>query len=131
MPDQHQHHDPHARQQKVTRSRAHQAREQLAAGGLSHQERRQLRAVTRVRDMVARRRRTEFRHVIIVAAGAIAAMAIVAAASGLIPAIEAAGGQGTAGTFVVGNQACLPRRGGCAWSGTFQSPGGGLIQHVN
>jgi hypothetical protein len=131
VPDQHQHHDPHGRPQKVSRSQASQAREQLAAGGLSHQERRQLRGVTRIRDTAARRRRMELRHFIIVAAGTIAAMAIVAGASGLIPAIQAASGGGTAGTFVVGNQGCMPRKGGCAWSGTFQSPGGALIQHVN
>jgi hypothetical protein len=131
VPDQHQHHDPHTRQQRVSRSEANHAREQLAAGGLSHQERRQLRSVTRLRDTAARRRRTEFRHFIIVAAGTIAAMAIVAGATGLIPALEAASGQGKAGTFVVGTQACLPHKGGCAWSGTFRSPGGALVQHVN
>jgi hypothetical protein len=129
MPDQHP--DPRSRQRKISRRQAEEARQQLAAGGLTHQERRQLRSVTRVRAAAARRRRTEFRHFIIVAAGAIAAMAIVAGALGLIPAIQASSGQGTVGTFVVGNQPCMPRRGGCAWSGTFQSPGGALVEHVN
>lgn len=66
----------------------------------------------------------------IVGGGAIAAMAVVAAALGLVPAIEAASGQGTAGTFVVGSQVCVNHRGGCGWSGTFQSPDGVTVQHV-
>jgi hypothetical protein len=122
-------HSP-ARQQKVSRKQADEAREQLAAGGLSHQERRKLRSVTGARDAGARRRHREFRHLIIVVAGVLAAMALVAGASGLIPAIEATSGQGTAGTFVVGTQPCFIYRGGCAWSGTFQSRDG-TMQHVD
>jgi hypothetical protein len=122
--------DSSARRRKVSRRQADEAREQLAAGGLSHQERRKLRSVTGAWDAAARRRRREFRHLVIVAAGAMAAMAVVAAAVGLVSAIEAAGGQGAAGTFVVGNQPCLRYRGGCAWSGTFQSRDGNIVQHV-
>lgn len=108
-----QHPGSPARQQKPGRSQAQQARRQLSAGGLSHQ-----------------RRRGEFRHLIIVAAGTIAAMAIVAAGVGLVSAIEAAGGQGTAGTFIVG-QPCIHQKGGCAWTGTFQSPNGATVQHAS
>jgi hypothetical protein len=130
VPQQHSH--PPARQRKVSRRQADQARDQLAAGGLSHQERRRLRAVTSISDAAAGRRRRELRHLLIVAAGTIAAMAVVAAGLGLVPAIEAAGRQGTAGTFVPGNQPCLTNRGGgCAWSGTFRSRGGATVQHVS
>lgn len=115
---------------KVSRRQADEAREQLAEGGLSHQERRRLRSVTGAWDATARRRRGEFRHLIIIAAGTIAAMAVVAATVGLLPAIEASSGQGTAGTFVVGRQSCFMGRRGCGWSGTFQSPGGVTVQHV-
>jgi len=87
--------------------------------------------VTGAWEDAARRRRREFRHLVIVAAGAIAAMAVVAGAVGLVPAIEAASGQGTAGTFIVGNQPCFLRRGGCAWSGMFRWPDGATVQHVS
>jgi hypothetical protein len=125
-----QHYDPHARQRKVSKRQADQAREQLAAGGLSHQERRKLRAVTGVRAAAERRHHRQFRHLIIVGAGAVVAMAAIAAMTGLVPAIEAAGGQGTAGTFIVGAP-CVTPRNGCVWSGQFQSPGGATVQHVN
>src|SRR5271169_383890 len=101
-----QHSDAPARQRKVSRRQADEAREQLAAGGLSHQERRRLRALTGAWDAAARRRHREFKHLIIIAAGTLAAMAVVAAGVGLVSAIESASGQGTAGTFVVGNQPC-------------------------
>jgi hypothetical protein len=120
-----------ARRRKVSRSQADEAREQLAAGGLSHQERRRLRSVTSARDEASRRHRREFRHLVIVAAGVIAAMAVVGGALGLVPAIQAASGQGTAGTFIVGYQPCLSRKAGCPWSGTFRSPHGAAVQHVN
>jgi hypothetical protein len=88
--------------------------------------------VTRISEAAADRRHREFRRFLIVAAGAIAAMAVVAAALGLVPAIEAASRQGTAGTFVPGNQPCLTNRGGgCAWSGTFRSRDGATVQHVS
>jgi hypothetical protein len=122
---------PPGRRRKVSRKQAEEAREQLAAGGLTHQERRKLRSVAGARDAAARRRRGQFRHLVFVGGGVIAAMAVVAAAVGLIPAIEASSGQGTAGTFVVGTQPCFRYRAGCAWSGTFQSPDGVTVQHVN
>jgi hypothetical protein len=120
---------PHARQGKTSRRQANEAREQLAAGGLTHQQRRELRSEIRERDTVTRRRRGEFRHVMIVVAGALAAMVVVAAAVGLISAIEAASGHGVTGTFVAGNQSCV-RRAGCAWWGTFRSPDGETFPHV-
>jgi hypothetical protein len=120
-----------ARRPRVSRRQAGEAREQLAAGGLSHQERRKLRAVTSARDAAARRHRGTARHLVIVAAGAIAAMVVVAATVGLIAAIQAASGHGSAGTFIVGNQPCLLRKGGCAWAGMFRSPNGAIVQHVD
>jgi ferric-dicitrate binding protein FerR (iron transport regulator) len=120
----------HNQQRKVSRRQAAEARAELAAGGLSHQERRKLRAMAGARDAVARRRRGEFRHLIIVAAGTIAAMAVVAAAVGLVPAIEASSGHGTAGTFIVGNQPCINPRAGCLWPGIFRAPDGVTVQHV-
>jgi hypothetical protein len=124
-----QHPGPAARQPKVSRRQANEARAELAAGGLTHQERRKLRAVTRARDAAAGLRRGELKHLIIVAAGAIAVMAVVTAATGLISAINAASGQGKAGTFIVGNQPCIARRGGCAWPGAFRS-GDGVTMNV-
>jgi ferric-dicitrate binding protein FerR (iron transport regulator) len=121
---------PSGRTQKVSRRQAADARDQLAAGGLSHQERRKLRSVAGARDLAVHRRHGQARHLLIVGAGAIAAMAVVAGALGLVPAIEAAGGQGRAGTFIVGSQVCVNRRGGCGWSGTFKSPDGVTVQHV-
>jgi hypothetical protein len=56
-------------------------------------------------------------------------MAVAGGALGLIPAIEAASGQGTVGTFIVGSQPCFTR-GGCPWLGTFRSPGGAIVEHV-
>jgi hypothetical protein len=85
--------------------------------------------VTGAREAAASHRRTEFKRVVIIAAGAIAAMAVAAAVLGLVPAIEAASRQGTPGTFIVGNQPCITR--GCFWSGTFQpQDGGATVQHV-
>ena len=118
-----------ARRRKVSRRQAEEAREQLAAGGLSHQERRTLRSVTGAWNSAARRRRGEFRHLIIVGAGTIAVMAVVGATLGFVPAIEASSGQGTPGTFIVGNQPCASRH-ACGWSGTFQSRDGDTVQHV-
>jgi hypothetical protein len=70
--------------------------------------------MTGARDAAARRRRRELKHLVIVVAGAIAAMAVVAGATGLVSAIEAAIGQGAPGTFIPGNRPCLIRKGGCA-----------------
>jgi hypothetical protein len=124
-----QHPGPRAGQSKASRRQANEAREQLAAGGLSHQERRKLRSEIRERDAATRRRRGEFKHVMIVVAGVAAAMVVVGAAVGLIPAIEAATGHGVTGTFVAGNQSCV-RRAGCAWWGTFRSRDGDTDAHV-
>jgi hypothetical protein len=131
VPNQ-QHSHPPASKRKVSRKRADEARQQLAAGGgLSHQERRQLRSVANARDALARRRRGEVRHIVIIAAGALAGMAIVGAALGLPSALEASSGQGMAGTFIVGNQPpCLNRRVGCLPSGIFRARDGVTIQHV-
>ena len=85
--------------------------------------------MTGARDSAARRRRGEFRHLVIVAVGAVAAMAVVASAVGLVSAIEAASGQGAAGTFVVGSHQCFVSR-GCAWSGMFLPRDGSAVQHV-
>ena len=119
-----------ARQQKVSRKQADQAREQLAAGGLSHQERRKLRAVTGAWDTAASSRRGKVRHLTIVVAGTVVAMALVGVVGGLVPAVEASSGHGTAGTFIVGNQPCISRRAGCRWSGTFRSDDGVTMHHV-
>jgi uncharacterized membrane protein len=124
-----QHSGPHTRQAKASRRQASEARGQLAGGGLSHQERRRLRSVIRARDETARRRRLEFRHIAIVLAGTLAAMAVIAASLGLISAIEAARGQGTIGTFVVGFSSCS-RRTGCTWVGTFRSPDSNTVSDV-
>jgi hypothetical protein len=126
VPDQHSH--PPSRPGKVSRKQANDAREQLAGGGLSHQERRKLRSEIGARDAVAGRRRGEFRHIVIVIAGVVAAMAVVAGAVGLVPAIEAATGHGEAGTFIVGNQKCLRRS--CPWSGAFRAADGNTVPHV-
>jgi hypothetical protein len=124
-----QHSGPHPRQPKASRRQASEARQQLAAGGLSHQDRRRLRSVIRARGETARRRRLEFRHVIIAVAATVAAMLVIAASVGLVSAIEAARGQGTTGTFVVGYSSCSGRT-GCLWVGTFRSPGGGTVPDV-
>lgn len=115
---------------KVSRKQAHDAQEQLASGGLTHQERRRLRSVAGAWDAAARRRRREIKHLAIVAAGAIAVMALIGTVLGLGPAIEAANGQGAAGTFMPGHQPCLIRKGGCVWSGTFRLRDGQIVQNV-
>lgn len=124
-----QHSHAPARQQKVSRGQAEEARGQLAAGGLTHQERRKLRAVTAARDAAARRHRGEFRHVVIIVAGIIAAMALVAFPVGLVSAIQASGGEGTPGTFIVRSEVCLNSR-VCPWPGIFRARDGQIVQHV-
>ena len=120
---------PHARQVKVSRRQAREAREELAAGGLSHQERRRLRSAIRTRDATARRRRLEFRHITVVLAGAMAAMAVAAASVGLVSAIDAARGQGTIGTFVLESEPCSIRI-GCMYVGIFRSPGSATVANA-
>jgi hypothetical protein len=126
MPSRKQHSGPPARQTKVSRRQADKARDELAAGGLSHQERRKLRSVIRIRDEAALRRGLEFKHIVIALAGALAAMAVVAFLVGLVSAIDAARGDGTAGTFVVKSEVCI-RRAGCTWTGTFRPPDGDSV----
>lgn len=111
----------------VSRHQARLARAELAAGGLSQRDRRRLRAITRTWDKAAAHRKLERGHLILVASGAIAAMAIVAAAFGLWPAIDAAHGGGTTGTFTLGSSVCTPKL-GCRWVGTFESAGGQPVQ---
>jgi hypothetical protein len=56
-------------------------------------------------------------------------MLVIAASLGLLSAIEAARGQGTTGTFVVGFSSCSGRT-GCTWVGTFESPDGNTVPDV-
>jgi hypothetical protein len=76
----------------------------------------------------ARRRRLE-RHTVIVILGAVAAMAVAGVSFGLVPAITAARGSGTSGTFIVGYQNCSPRY-GCTWVGTFEEKNGVTVPGV-
>jgi predicted lipid-binding transport protein (Tim44 family) len=124
-----QHSGPHAAQAKASRRQAQQAREKLAAGGLSHEERRRLRAVIAVTDNAARRHRLEFRHISIAVGGALVVMLIVAASTGLISAIQAAGGEGVAGTFIVQQQTCAGRV-ICNWMGTFRYRDGAEVRNL-
>lgn len=55
----------------------------------------------------------------------IAAMAVIGAALGFVPAIAAASGHGATGTFVVASESCT-RRTGCTWVGTFEASSGGV-----
>lgn len=107
---------------KVHRRDAELAREELAAGGLSHKDQRRLRAITRAWELASRRRRLEFRHLVIAGLTWIAVLAVTGVLVGFIPAMEASKGDGAAGTFVVSSYACY-RRTGCAWVGTFEAPG--------
>jgi hypothetical protein len=107
---------------KVSRRDARLAREELAAGGLSHHDQRRLRTITRTWERASQRRHLEFRHIAITVLSWIAAMAAAGAALGFIPAMEAANGDGTAGTFVVASYSCY-RRAGCEWVGTFEARG--------
>jgi hypothetical protein len=119
--------DKPARPARVSRRRAQQARAQLAASGLSHQERRRRRAVFRLREDAVRRRRSRLTHLVITVVGALVAMAITALAFGLVPAINAAEGEGATGIFVVTNQVCSSKT-GCQWAGTFQAGDGPVIE---
>jgi hypothetical protein len=92
-------------------------------------ERRRQRRIARERAEARERRRLELSHDGLALAGALAAMAIVAVAFALGPAIAAARGEGTPGTFIVGYQQCL-RRTGCTWVGTFESRAGQVTPGV-
>jgi hypothetical protein len=116
-----------SRPDHVSRRQANVARAELAAGGLSQQDRRRLRAIAGAWDRTAAARKLERGHLILVAGGAIVAMAIVAFAFGLWPAIDAASGGGTTGTFVLSTSVCTPKL-GCRWVGNFESAGSQPIQ---
>jgi hypothetical protein len=109
-----------ARRQKASRRAAGRARAEPAAGSLARRDQRRLRAIARARELASRRRHREFRHVVIVVLSGVAAAAVVGAALGFGPAVEAAVGNGTVGTFVVSGYQC-PRRGACRWVGTFEA----------
>ncbi|HTZ22795.1 MAG TPA: hypothetical protein VMC83_02260 [Streptosporangiaceae bacterium] len=109
MASRKQHSGPPHRQARLSRGQAAEAREKLAAGGLSHKERHKLVSAVRARDEAASRRSLETRHVIMAVAGTLIAMAVVGAMVGLVPAIHAASGQGTRGTFIVEPQLCVHR----------------------
>jgi hypothetical protein len=115
-----------ARPAHVSRRLARQARDQLAAGGLSHQQRRMLRGILQERASAVRQRRRRRRRLAIVLTGAIVAMAITGLSFGLVPAIEAALGEGTTGSFVVSHEVCSSRA-GCQWVGTFQAGQGAPV----
>jgi hypothetical protein len=85
--------------------------------------------VIRTRDATTLRWHLEFKHITIVLAGAMAAMAVAAASVGLVSAIEAARGQGTIGTFVLEFQSCSVRT-GCTYVGIFRSPDGATVPDV-
>ena len=94
-----------------------------AAGGLTNAQRRAERRASRDRAAALQRRHLRLSHDGIVVAGALGAMAIVAVAFAIGPAISAARGHGTPGWFTDANQQCL-RRLGCSWVGTFLSKSG-------
>jgi len=112
---------------QVSWRQARQARARLAAGGLEHREQRRLLAICHAREEAARRGTLRLQHIGIAVAGAIAAMAVIAAAFGLWPAIEAARGQGTSGSFIVGYESCSR---GCTWVGSFRPGSGPVIPAV-
>ena len=133
MPTRSQRSGASARPAKVGRRQVQQARAGLAAGGLSHDERRRLHSIIRVREEAESRRSGKRRHAVIVVAGALVVMAVVAATSGLIPAIATASGHGTIGSFVLGHQRCslaTGRTSMCTWVGSFQGRNGVTIQDV-
>jgi hypothetical protein len=97
---------------------------------LSKAERRRQRRISQERAAVRQRRRVELSHGGLSLAGALAAMAIIAAAFAVGPAIAAARGEGQPGTFTVTSEQCL-RREGCTWYGTFVSRSGRDTQVVS
>lgn len=122
MPSNRSRSRPAVRRDKVSRRDAQLAREALAAGGLSRHDQRRLRSVTRTWELASQRRHLEFRHLAIVVLSGIAAMAVIGAALGFVPAVEAASGHGATGTFVVASRRCS-RKVGCVWVGTFEARG--------
>jgi hypothetical protein len=98
--------------------------------GLTNAERRHQRRISRERAEARQRRRLELSHDVIAIAGALTAMAIIAVAFAVGPAIAAARGEGTAGTFTIGYEQC-PRKMGCTWFGTFVSRSGQVRPSVS
>ncbi len=98
--------------------------------GLTKAEQRRQRRIRRERAAARQRRRLELSHDGLALAGALAAMAIVAVAFAVGPAIAAARGEGTPGTFAIGYEQCL-RRVGCTWVGTFVSRSGQVTPGVS
>jgi hypothetical protein len=99
------------------------ARPGPAADGLTIAERRVQQRLSRDRAEARQRWHSRFRHDVIVLVGTLAAMAVVAAAFAIAPAISAARGDGAAGWFTNASQQCL-RRSGCSGVGTFVSTSG-------
>jgi hypothetical protein len=114
---------------KVSRRQTQQARAHLATDALSSQERRRFRKIAAARDAARRRKKLERRHQAVVLAGALVAMAIVAVSFALVPAINAARGQGTRGTFTVQYET-YSSRAGATWVGTFRSAAGEVVPGV-
>jgi hypothetical protein len=119
-----------ARRDKARRRAARLAHAEPDAGGLPNHDERRAQGITSTQKQTLGRRRPEFRHVLITVVTAVAVMVVAGGALGLVPAIKAADGNGTIGTFTVGSQPCIPHRGGCAYTGTFQAPGGAMVSHV-
>jgi hypothetical protein len=119
-----------ARRSKARHRAARLARAEPDAGHPPNHDERRMQTVTDRREQPRRRRHREFRHLMIAVVSGVAVMAVSGAALGLVPAIEAARGNGTIGTFVVGSQPCIPHRAGCAYTGTFDGPGGEVVNHV-
>jgi hypothetical protein len=111
---------------RVSRRQAQQARAELTVGGLSHQDRRRLRAILMRQATAAQRRRRRLKHWLIIAFGAVVAMAITAWSFGLVSAIDAAVGGGVTGSFVVSNRVCSTKV-GCEWVGTFHGANGYVV----
>jgi hypothetical protein len=120
-----------ARRSKARRKAARLACAEPGAGHLPNHDERRRQAVTRSGKQAPRRGHPEIRHLVIAILSAVAVMAVTGAALGLIPAIRAAGGNGTVGTFIVSSQPCLPHRGGCAYTGTFEARSGNVVSHVD
>ena len=97
--------------------------------GLSKAERRRQRRISRERAAARQRRRLELSHGGLALAAALIAMAIIAAAFAVGPAITAARGEGEPGTFTIGSEQCQ-RRDGCTWYGTFISRSGKVTPGV-
>jgi hypothetical protein len=94
-----------------------------AADGLTNAERRAVRRIGRGRAAARQQRHRWLSHNVIVLAGTLAVMTIIAIAFAIGPAISAARGDGTPGWFTDAGLQCI-RRLGCSWVGTFVSKSG-------